>query len=1785
MIQNLFSSPSSGLPLNDVLELANKHLDNARSASIPIKVRHLCDTAKAAIKEAENIVINKKVKGQTVHDNIANVYQKHGNLLEELGQQAKAQKSYGKAKKWGYIHLAAQPTGSPILQSLCHPYPLSAAPSVTVTDQIHQGHAKDTTPSEIKDQIPEAREDTVWIPQAIFGHDVATPVAKFAFPESGGRITSTPQLAYCLSLLQDSLISKGELDKAECDWLKVMKDDPDEQRRLQILATDVIRAFVRHELKRSDVVAETVSLTAVLDQDDFRKLLEVFVDGIEQSLLLKNSDPCMVYQAAYAYQALQYIPDDETVLQAMIRRTGKVVQGISGVVSAVKALGINGFIDGLRYIEGGLAGAGKAIVIVNDAYQNAKTLTESGQEFLESLKEGLNFSRKSAWYPALRGLDALLQESRLLEFEKLIREAPCRQDPAFQWGMCQRLGELAANTVWDDDTRQCAIVFLGEIYSDDAQWGHQAEVKQWILHILTMLAKSAESSVTSHAKRLLQSLETDGDTKKCAIYQAHLKGDENQYILQVASPSLHGSQLLDSVQNKPDIKTPLHQLKYERLRGRSQGVYISPRAKANPGATEDFDLTSKVEEFLNSSKKVFLLLGDSGSGKSTFNSVLEVELWDKYEKTNGPIPLFIHLPTIEKPEHDLIAERLRRANFTENQIRELKLHREFVLICDGYDESQQTRNLYTSNQLNQPGQWCVQMVISCRTEYIGVDYRDCFWPTDANSRGNSGLFQEAVLVPFDKNQIQDYIDQYVSYSRPLWGTDDYLQALKKIPNLQDLVTNPFLLKIAVEVLPKLVDTRNDFSQIRITRVQLYDGFIAQWIERGKIRLGEMELSSRDKEAFKILLGSGFSELGIEYLKELATAIYDNQGGIPVVKYSDRRDQKTWKKAFFDNSDGKNLLREAIPLMHNGDQYRFMHRSILEYGLSLAVFDPQAHHEDTEPTPTSSRRGSTSSILSFEEQTSIEETVIAIEQKLLESPFGRRSIVDESSISQFLVDRTQGHLVFKQQLHAVLERSKTEKAARVASANAITVLVRAGVQFVKADLRGIRIPGADLSYGMFDSAQLNGADLRKTKLHNIWLRKANLSGAQMAGVQFGELPLLQEQDMVMCCAYSQDDKMLAVGLVGGDVGLYDTSNWRKIRTLRGHTDRINCLVLSDASDRIATGSGDGEVRLWDVQTGNCAHTLNCRGNILAISKYLPKGYHVASGGEDNAFQLWNFETGNCVHTLQGHDDGINSAAYSPNGSHIASGSEDTTVRLWNVETGDCVHILQGHGDSVASVVFSPNGDQVASGSWDNTVRLWTVETGNCVHILHGHSIFIFSMIYSPNGDHIASGSADQTLRLWDVATGDCIHTLQGHGGPVASVVYSPNGSRLASGSWDQTVRLWDVKAGHSLRTLQGHCGYVHSVAISPNRDRIASASSDGTVRIWSMKAGCCVHIMKGHDNILGSVAYSPNGCQVASGSMDKTVRLWDAETGNCIHTLSGHTADVDNVIYSPNGGQVASGSFDKTVRLWDAETGNCIHILQGHGDVVTSIAYSPNGDQIASGSKDSTVRLWSSKTGDCVQIMQDHDDAVNSVVYSPNGGQIASASEDCTTRLWSTETGNCVHTLQGHTREVNTALYAPGGGQIASGSQDKTVRLWNTETGDCVHTLQGHSHSVLIVAYSPCGDRVASASWDNTVRLWDVETGQFLVAISGFSAVVTGIALDDTSDGRYLVTGSGDKSVRRWQVVKERDEFQVDLCWSSSRDGLTAAEAHFNDVQGLSVVNWTLLKQRGALVIPSSQILN
>ncbi|KAF9902631.1 hypothetical protein EC991_004727 [Linnemannia zychae] len=1973
--------------------------------------------------------------------------------------------------------------------------------------------------------------------------------------------------------------------------------------------------------------------------EDHKPLVDILVQ------LKDSSDPYLKFQATYAWQALQFVGDDESPLHAVLRFGGGITMVLLAGASIFK-FDVDNLCNGLR--EVGLA-TGQAYDVVKAGVESVQAFQAGGHGTIDSVLMGFRSGTKRLWYPALQGARLLVWEGRLADFERVIFEAPCRREYFFQRGICQLLGEIAMDPVWATYIRRRAVDFLVRLFRGDGHWisgVKEKDLKETILSILHHLAEEAEQTVQNHATVAMQDLvAVDGPLRSCPL------------ALRLSPPKVFP--LLEKALEATALEDKLQEFMLAQRECFQQNVYIPPHCKVLPQETKDasedefreesedvsndgvesraLPLMGEVMKFLESDRQVFLVLGDSGAGKSTFNRHLQHELMVSYKKGHS-IPIYINLPDTENPESELIQRHLKTLDFTEEDIQKMKKDRRFIIICDGYDESQLSVNLHTTNLFNRAGHWKVQMIISCRNTYLGKGYRERFKPQPNGHyiTATTHLFQEVVIVPFSSAQIGSYVEQFVQDSevrelfgkRPVWSAREYIDKLAQVPKLMSLVKNPFLLVLALRALPDIVDGVPDISQVEVTRVKIYETSVVQWLDFNRRRLQRSRLSDKEKKTLDQLIEGDFAELAIKFLKDLATAIFKEQDGNPIVRYVHVKDEKTWKVNFFGNEPKVVILRMASPLTRAGVLHRFIHRSFLEYfydfieqnihqlrsmrvreyeqfvkgsyipcfakhsfqqqdeeplpllqrvekfletdqQVFLLLGDPGSgkttfnrhleyqlwavyvrggriplfinlatiHHPEQDmiakhllthgfkedqiedmrlyrefyvictgydasrfqdnlysanqfncarqwrvkmiisctstvltqdyrgrfeppspghhivaadlfqeaiivplstlqikeyvakfildegtpklfdglevwgvdeymdklesmtrtmelamtpfllklllttlpslsrevPDPTRTvimyerfvsqwveqnkrRVETTLSKFSPEAQREFESLVdngfeeaaldfskrlaasiirrndgspvveyeteadrgtwkerffgidarteilrelsplartrnqyqfihrslldyfssIAIEDNLsdeaegsethsddedqitiparIASPVGFPSpvrsscsarssspvipipsaldttqypqvmtatmastttttaavatlsshvrklaltsdqenidgltISDQATIA-LLAERVKQDVTLKQKLLTAIEQSKSDPGASQNAANAITILVRAGVRFNGVDLSGVRIPGADLSGGDFDSVQLAGADLTGVNLTRAWLRQVDFTGARMESVSFGEQPYLRLVKEVNACAYSPDGKLLAIGFEGGAISLRRTDSWVRVQDLVGHDWTVTSLAFSPDGLQLASASDDHLIRLWDVSSGRLQGELKEQIETISSIVYSPDGRQLAMACQDSFVCLYDLQTLSVSLVLKGHTAAVTCVAFSPRGDLIASASHDGTVRTWQPESGLQQHHMDGHTGWILSVSISPNNNMIASCGQDKTVRLWDGMTGVPLFILRGHTAFVKRVSFSPSGHQIASGGDDCTVRLWDGLVGTPGPVLSGHTESVSTLVYAPSGQQMATGSWDKRVRLWDTNTTAHLDDQNPFTGYAE--ALSPSLRELNHRAVDDHSTVSSLGSASASWISPNssdHTFSFASVACSPDSQLVATCIAD-TVLLYNAEIGTFQLGLRGHENSVSCLAFSSDGKFLASGGYDNTARIWDVKEQRSVHTLQGHTQPVTTVAFSPNGYCVATGSNDSSVCTWSIRTGSRLRIFSGHSEEVGSLFYSPgpNLHLLASGGRDMTIKLWDTRHDHSYRVLKGHTNVVESVSFSNNGEHLLSGSGDRTARIWNVSSGETVRELIGHKKTIKAVAFSPNNRRIATGSWDNTVRIWDVATGKCLVEVTEFFGEVNSISwkplLPDTSDvAMYFATGCTDKSVRMWKLVEHKDgTHRVQLHWRSASDGLVLSSAITDRVTGLSRNNLRLLQQRGAVGEPS-----
>lgn len=95
------------------------------------------------------------------------------------------------------------------------------------------------------------------------------------------------------------------------------------------------------------------------------------------------------------------------------------------------------------------------------------------------------------------------------------------------------------------------------------------------------------------------------------------------------------------------------------------------------------------------------------------------------------------------------------------------------------------------------------------------------------------------------------------------------------------------------------------------------------------------------------------------------------------------------------------------------------------------------------------------------------------------------------------------------------------------------------------------------------------------------------------------------------------------------------------------------------------------------------------------------------------------------------------------------------------------------------------------------------------------------------------------------------------------------------------------------------------------------------------------------------------------------------------------------------------------------------------------------------------------------------------------------------------------------------------------------QVWDIASRTISRTFSGHEQDIYSLDFARNGRHIASGSGDRTVRLWDLETGKEALNLPIEDGVTT-VAI--SADGQYVAAGSLDKSVRVWDA---RNGYMVD----------------------------------------------
>ncbi|THH11473.1 hypothetical protein EW145_g624 [Phellinidium pouzarii] len=646
--------------------------------------------------------------------------------------------------------------------------------------------------------------------------------------------------------------------------------------------------------------------------------------------------------------------------------------------------------------------------------------------------------------------------------------------------------------------------------------------------------------------------------------------------------------------------------------------------------------------------------------------------------------------------------------------------------------------------------------------------------------------------------------------------------------------------------------------------------------------------------------------------------------------------------------------------------------------------------------------------------------------------------------------------------------------------------------------------------------------------------------------------------VTCIEQSPWKDMFAVGYADGSIRLWNSQTKGVIATFNGHKKSVTTLCFDRSGVRLASGSQDTDLILWDVVGEAGLFRLRGHRNEITGIRFLTTPTYSAS-----------------------------TSSINPSVDFLLTTSKDTLMKLWDLSTQHCVQTIVAHPTEIWTLDVNPGQDLIFTGGGEGELKAWRVdhealaiglkekETGEVSKMIHFETTLPLStrhrvsqLLFHRTRAFLAVQSHDKTIDVFRIRTKEEIRKKLARRRKrerEKAKSKSNNDSRKEKGKETaeadddnidaEQIRLADLftpylvvrasgkirsfsfseedtgKGTHLLTALATNSLEVYNIPIpTKNKD-----NPPETTRLYSLD-------LPGHHTDVRTLCLSSDDQLLASAS-NGSLKIWNMMTTVCIRTLDCSYAICSTFL--PGDRQIAVGVKTGEILLFDIASSSLLETVKAHTSTIWSMHVRPDGQVLVTGGADKDIKFWEFErdTTDAtytlgliqslvhVRTLKMTDDVL-SVRYSPNMKLLAVSLLDSTVKIFYQDTLKFFLSLYGHKLPVLSMDISDDSKLIVTCSADKNIKIWGLDFGDCHKSIFAHDESIMQVAFEKGLDShyFWSVSKDKLLKYWDGDKFENIQKLEGHHGEIWALAV--SHQGKFVVTGSHDKSIRVWEKLDE-----------------------------------------------------
>ncbi|KAJ9504289.1 U3 snoRNP protein [Exophiala xenobiotica] len=544
----------------------------------------------------------------------------------------------------------------------------------------------------------------------------------------------------------------------------------------------------------------------------------------------------------------------------------------------------------------------------------------------------------------------------------------------------------------------------------------------------------------------------------------------------------------------------------------------------------------------------------------------------------------------------------------------------------------------------------------------------------------------------------------------------------------------------------------------------------------------------------------------------------------------------------------------------------------------------------------------------------------------------------------------------------------------------------------------------------------------------------------------------------------------------------------------------------------------------------------------------------------------FKFSNLLGTVYGRGNLV----FTPDGNSLLS-PVGNRISVFNLTKNTSYTLPFAHRKNITHLDLSPDGNLLLTIDEDGRAILSIFPRRLAIY----HFSFktqVTSLAFSPDGLHFVVGLG-RKIQAWKTpstpsgaANGDLefapfvlLREYGGHFDEVRHLSWSGDSRFFLSASKDLTARIWSLEPeeGFEPTVLSGHRQQVRNVWFSADQESIYTVSEDGALFRWEFaprpqnededqaeptderwRIVQREYFMQNAK--LKCATYHPATNLLTVCFDNGLFSLYEIPSFSNIHSLSMASSPISTVTINKTGEWLAMGS-SKTGQLlvWEHASESNILKQSSHLDALTALSYSPDSTRIITGADDGLIKIWDIASGFHIATFTEHASAVTASAYSKRGNILFTSSLDGSVRAWDMLRYRNFRTFTAPTRLSFSCLAIdPSAEVVCAASHDSfDIHLWSVQTGALLDQLSGHEGPISTLAFTPDGRYLVSGSWDHTIRVWSVfdrsQTSEVLQLTSDLLCVAI------RPDSAQIAASTLDGSLTFWSLNTSIQESGLD----------------------------------------------